>query len=236
MVYLNKVDQVDDEELLELVELEVRELLSSYEFPGDDIPIVSELGAEGAWRGDEDDNAGTVDRGEELMAAVDTLHSGAGAGEGQAVFDADRGCVLDLGSGHGGDGPDRAGIVKVGDEIEIVGHQGHDEDDVHGRGDVPQAPGPGRGGRQRRLSACAGPSAKEVERGQVLAKPGSITPHTKFKAEAYILTKDEGGRHTPFFNQLPAAVLLPDDGRDGDGGAAGGHGDGDAGRQRVDGR
>ena len=92
------------------------------------------------------------------------------------------------------------GIVKVGDEVEIVGIKDDEEDDRDGRGDVPQAARPGAGGRQHRVRCCAASDKDDVERGQVLAKPGSITPHTKFKAQAYILTKDEGGRHTPFFN------------------------------------
>ena len=111
---------------------------------------------------------------------------------------------------------------------------GDDEDDGDGRGDVPEAAGRGPGGRQRGLPACAARRRKRWSAGQVLAKPGSITPHTKFKAQAYILTKDEGGRHTPFFNGLPAAVLLPDDGRDGRREPSGRDGDGDAGRQRRD--
>ena len=90
------------------------------------------------------------------------------------------------------------GIVKVGEEVEIVGLQGHDEDGRHGRGDVPQAAGRGPGGRQHRRAA-ARPKREDIERGQVLAKPGSITPHKKFKGEIYVLKKEEGGRHTPFF-------------------------------------
>ena len=124
------------------------------------------------------------------------------------------------------------GIVKVGEEVEIVGHASDDEDD-RARAWRCSASCWTRA-RRATTSArcCAARSARRWSAARFCAKPGSITPHTKFKAEAYILTKEEGGRHTPFFTELPSAVLLPDDGRDGHGGSAGGHGDGDAGRQR----
>ena len=196
VVYMNKVDMVDDPELLDLVELEVRELLSKYEFPGDKIPIVrgSALAAlEGR----------DPELGKEsilaLMEAVDELHPAAGASEGPAVPDADRGRVLDLGPRHGGDGPDRARHREGG-------RRGRDR-----RAARPTTKTVVTGVEMfRKLldqgeagdnigALLRGTKREEVERGQVLAKPGSITPHTKFKAEAYILTKEEGGRHTPFF-------------------------------------
>jgi elongation factor Tu len=164
VVFMNKCDMVDDAELLELVEMEVRELLSKYEFPGDDTPIIKGsalLALEG-------------DKGElgeqaimKLAEALDTLHSEP-SGRWTAVPDADRGRVLDLGSRHGGDGAVERGIVKVGDEIEIVGMKADGEDDVHGRGDVPQAAGPGQAGDNVGV-LLRGTKREEVERGQVLA-------------------------------------------------------------------
>ena len=125
------------------------------------------------------------------------------------------------------------GIVNTGDEVEIVGIRDTAKTVVTGVEMFRKILDEGQAGDN---VGCLlrGTGKDEVERGQVLAKPGSITPHTKFKAQAYILTKEEGGRHTPFFNELPAAVLLPDDGRDGVADLAGRHGDGDAGRQRRD--
>ena len=195
VVFLNKCDAVEDPELIDLVEMEVRELLSKYEFPGDDLPVIrgSALGAlngEAQWEAKID----------ELMEAVDKNVPHAGARDRPAVPDADRRHLLDLGPRHGGDGPHRA---------------------RQGEG--------GRGSRDRRLPrdpqdgcapaskcsrsswtkvwrattpdfCCAASPKEDVERGMVLAKPGSITPHTKFKGEVYVLSKEEGGRHTPFFN------------------------------------
>ena len=196
VVFLNKCDMVDDPELLELVELEVRELLSKYDFPGDETPIVKGAAvkalADGGGR-----------RGEPVHRRADgcagLVHSGAEAGAGQAVSDADRGRVLDHGSGDGGDGSGGAGDREDGRRGGDRRDPGHDEDGGDGRGDVPEAPGRGSGGGQHRVSA-AGDGQGRRGAGQVLAKPGTITPHTKFKAQAYILTKEEGGRHTPFFN------------------------------------
>ena len=127
------------------------------------------------------------------------------------------------------------GIVKVGEEIEIVGIRPTQKTIVTGVEMFRKLLDQGQAGDNIGV-LLRGTKKDDVERGQVLAKPGSITPHTKFKGEVYVLTKEEGGRHTPFFNGLPSAVLLPDDGRDGSGDAAGGHGDGDAGRQREPGR
>ncbi len=196
VVFMNKCDMVDDPELLDLVEMEVRELLSTYQFPGDDIPIIRgsalmalenkepELGHDAILK---------------LMEAVDELHPAAGASDRPAVPDADRGRVLDLGPRHGGHGPHRARHRQGGRDGGDHRHQADLVDHGDGRRDVPQAAGPGRRRATISGACCAASSATAIERGQVLAKPGSVTPHTKFKAEAYILTKDEGGRHTPFF-------------------------------------
>ena len=151
VVYMNKVDMVDDPELLDLVELEVRELLTSYQFPGDDIPVVRGS----ALMALEDKNA---EQGEQsilkLMEAVDALHPAAGARQGQAVPDADRGRVLDLGPRHGGDGPRRARDREGRRGDRDRRPEGHDQDGGDGRRDVPQAAGPGRGGRQHRRAAA----------------------------------------------------------------------------------
>ncbi len=194
VVFMNKCDMVDDPELLDLVEMEVRELLSSYEFPGDDIPIVrgSALAAL------EDQQGAGPRRDPEADGSGGRVHPAAGASDRPAVPDADRRRVLDLGPRHGGDGPRRTRHREGRRGSRDRRHQADLQDHGHGRGDVPQAAGSGPGGRQcGRL--LRGVDREGVERGQVLAKPGSVTPHTNFKAEAYILTKDEGGRHTPFF-------------------------------------
>jgi elongation factor Tu len=195
VVYLNKVDQVDDEELLELVEMEVRELLSSYDYPGDDIPIVKGSALAALEGRDAEIGENSI---RALMEAVDSYIPTPARPDRPAVPDADRGRVLDLGPRHGGDGPGRARDHQRGRRGRDRGHPRDAEVGLHGRRDVPQASGPGRGGRQHR-GALRGIDKDAVERGQVLCKPGSVKPHTKFEAEAYILTKEEGGRHTPFF-------------------------------------
>ena len=141
VVYLNKCDQVDDEELLELVELEVRELLSAYEFPGDDIPVIKGSALQ-ALEGRQRAAGGALDPGAD--AGGGCVHPAAGAGDGPAVPDADRGRVLDLGAGHGGDGPGGARHHQRRRRDRDRGDQGHAQDGVHGRGDVPQAVGPWR--------------------------------------------------------------------------------------------
>ncbi len=196
VVYMNKVDQVDDEELLELVELELRELLSSYDFPGDDIPIVkgSALHAlEGT--NDETGKASIL----ALMDAVDAY-----------VPQPDRPKALPFlmpiedvfsisGRGTVVTGRIERGIVKVGDEVEIVGLKATQKTVCTGVEMFRKLLDSGEAG-DNIGALLRGTKREDVERGQVLAKPGSITPHTKFTAEAYILTKEEGGRHTPFFN------------------------------------
>ena len=187
---------VDDPELLDLVELEVRELLKKYEFPGDDMPVIRGSALKAMEKPEDPKAAEAI---WELMEAVDSYIPTPHAGGGQAVPDAGGGRVLDHGAGDGGDGADRAGDREGGGGDRDRGDAGAtQEDGGDGGGDVPQAAGRGAGGGQRG-ALLRGVDKDEVERGQVLAKPGSITPHTKFKAEVYVLTKEEGGRHTPFF-------------------------------------
>jgi elongation factor Tu len=196
VVYLNKVDMVDDAELLELVEMEVRELLSKYEFPGDDIPIVkgsAKLALEG-------------DKGElgeqSIMKLADALDSYIPTPE-RAIDGAFLMPVEDVfsisGRGTVVTGRIERGIVKVGDEIEIVGIRPTVKTTCTGVEMFRKLLDQGQAGDNVGV-LLRGTKREEVERGQVLAKPGSITPHTDFTAEVYVLSKDEGGRHTPFFN------------------------------------
>ncbi len=194
VVFMNKVDMVDDEELLDLVELEVRELLSSYEFPGDDLPVVRGSALK-ALEGD----AGYASTVEELMAAVDDYVP-------LPVRDVDKPFLMPIedvfsisGRGTVVTGRVDRGIVKVSDEIEIVGFQETQKKVVTGVEMFRKLLDEGVAGDNIGV-LLRGLEKDEVERGQVLAKPKSITPHTKFKGEVYVLTKDEGGRHTPFFN------------------------------------
>ncbi|HTW27484.1 MAG TPA: elongation factor Tu [Acetobacteraceae bacterium] len=196
VVFLNKVDMVDDPELLELVEMEVRELLSSYQFPGDDIPIIRgsalmaleeknpELGEQAVLK---------------LMEAVDAYIP-------QPERPKDRPFLMPIedvfsisGRGTVVTGRIERGVVKVGDEVEIVGLRDTQKTIVTGVEMFRKLLDAGEAG-DNVGALLRGTKREEVERGQVLAKPGSITPHTKFKAEAYVLTKEEGGRHTPFFS------------------------------------
>ncbi len=195
VVYMNKVDQVDDEEILDLVELEVRELLSSYDFPGDDIPVIRGS-ALAALDGKDDDRGAPSVR--ELMTAVDDYIP-------QPERPKDRPFLMPIedvfsisGRGTVVTGRIERGIVNVGDEVEIIGIKETAKSVVTGVEMFRKLLDSGEAGDN---VGCLlrGVGRDEVERGQVLAKPGSITPHTKFKAEAYILTKEEGGRHTPFF-------------------------------------
>jgi elongation factor Tu len=196
VVFLNKVDTVDDEELLDLVELEVRELLSSYKFPGDDIPIVrgSALKALEGDKGDLGEPALL-----KLMAEVDAYIP-------QPEREIDRPFLMPVedvftisGRGTVATGRVERGKVKVGEEIEIVGMKDTAKTVVTGVEMFRKILDEGLAGDN---VGCLlrGVKREEIERGQVLAKPGSITPHTKFEAEVYVLTKEEGGRHTPFFN------------------------------------
>ena len=195
VVFLNKVDMVDDPELLELVELEVRELLSSYNFPGDDIPIVS--GSALMALEDKNPEIGH-DAILKLMEAVDAYIP-------QPERPVDRPFLMPIedvfsisGRGTVVTGRVERGIVKVGEEIEIVGLKDTVKTTVTGVEMFRKLLDQGQAG-DNIGALLRGTKREDVERGQVLAKPGSITPHTTFKAEAYILTKEEGGRHTPFF-------------------------------------
>ena len=195
VVYLNKVDQVDDEELLELVEMEIRELLSEYDFPGDDIPIIA--GSALAALEGRDDEIGK-DSINKLMAAVDEyipqperLIDGAFLMPIEDVFSiSGRGTVVT--------GRVERGVVKVGEEVEIVGIKETIKTTVTGVEMFRKLLDTGEAG-DNIGALIRGVAREDVERGQVLAHVGTITPHAKFKAEAYILSKDEGGRHTPFF-------------------------------------
>ena len=196
VVYLNKVDQVDDPELLELVELEVRELLSSYEYPGDDIPVVcgTALGAL-----EDKDEATGKDSIIALMAAVDEYIPQPHRPKDLAFLMPIEDVFSISGRGTVVTGRIERGIVNVGDEVEIVGLKDTTKTVVTGVEMFRKLLDSGEAGDN---VGCLlrGVGRDEVERGQVLAKPGSITPHMKFMAEAYILTKEEGGRHTPFFS------------------------------------
>ncbi len=193
VVYLNKVDQVDDEELLDLVELEVRELLSEYDFPGDDIPVLRGSALQ-ALEGDEAGEASVL----ELMQAVDEYVpepdrpiDGAFLMPIEDVFSiSGRGTVVT--------GRVERGIVKVGDEVEIVGVRETEKTTCTGVEMFRKLLDQGQAGDNIGV-LLRGVERTGVERGQVLSRPGSITPHTRFLAETYVLTKEEGGRHTPFF-------------------------------------
>ncbi len=217
VVFLNKVDQVDDEELLELVEMEVRELLSSYDFPGDDLPIIA--GSALAALEGRDDAIGK-EKILELMKSVDDY-----------IPQPDRPVDLPFlmpiedvfsisGRGTVVTGRVETGVVKVGEEIEIIGLRDTQKSTCTGVEMFRKLLDSGQAG-DNIGALLRGVGREDVERGQVLAKPGSITPHTKFKCECYILTKEEGGRHTPFFSNyrpqfyfrttdVTGSVVLPD--------------------------
>ena len=193
VVFLNKVDMVDDEELLELVEMEVRELLTEYSFPGDDIPIIkgSALGAlngEGQWE----------DKIMELMEAVDSYIPTPERPVDQAFLMPIEDVFTITGRGTVVTGRVERGIVNVGEEVEIVGIKPTAKTTVTGVEMFRKLLDSGQAG-DNIGALLRGTKKEEVERGQVLAKPGSVSPHTSFKSEVYVLTKDEGGRHTPFF-------------------------------------
>ncbi|WP_404403565.1 elongation factor Tu [Pelagibacterium halotolerans] len=195
VVFLNKVDQVDDEELLELVELEVRELLSSYEFPGDDIPIVK--GSALAALEDKTPEIGH-DAILELMRNVDDYIPQPERPKDQPFLMPVEDVFSISGRGTVVTGRVERGVIKVGEEVEIVGIKPTQKTTVTGVEMFRKLLDSGEAG-DNIGALIRGIDRSQVERGQVLCKPGSVTPHTKFVAEAYILTKDEGGRHTPFF-------------------------------------
>jgi elongation factor Tu len=195
VVFLNKCDMVDDPELLELVELEVRELLSSYEYPGDDIPIVKGSATEALNNGDAKLGHDAV---LELMAAVDSYIPQPERPIDQPFLMPIEDVFSISGRGTVVTGRVERGIVKVGEEVEIVGIKDTQKTTVTGVEMFRKLLDQGQAG-DNIGALIRGIDRTQVERGQVLAKPGSVTPHTDFVAEAYILTKEEGGRHTPFF-------------------------------------
>ena len=195
MVYMNKTDQVDDEELIELVDMEIRELLSSYDFPGDDIPIITGSALK-ALEGDQSDQG--VPSILKLIEAMDDYFP-------EPVRDTDKPFLLPIedvfsisGRGTVVTGRVERGIVKVGEDLEVVGIHETRKTVCTGVEMFRKLLDEGRAGDNVGV-LLRGTKREDVERGQVLAHPGTITPHTKFEAEVYILSKDEGGRHTPFF-------------------------------------
>jgi elongation factor Tu len=199
VVFLNKVDMVDDPELLDLVELEVRELLSGYDFPGDDIPVVRGSALKALESDSTDPAAAEYECIWNLMNAVDDAIP-------EPVRDVDKDFLMPIedvftisGRGTVVTGRVERGVVKVSEEIEIVGIKDTSKTVVTGVEMFRKVLDEGRAGDNIGV-LLRGVKREEVERGQVLAKPGSITPHLKFKGEVYVLTKEEGGRHTPFFN------------------------------------
>jgi elongation factor Tu len=217
MVYMNKADQVDDEELIELVDMEIRELLSSYDFPGDDVPVIVGSALK-ALEGDESDIG--IPSILKLVDEMDKYFP-------EPVRDTDKPFLLPIedvfsisGRGTVVTGRVERGVVKVGEEIEIVGIKETHKTTCTGVEMFRKLLDEGRAGDNVGV-LLRGIKREEVERGQVLAHVGSITPHTKFEAEVYILSKDEGGRHTPFFKgyrpqfyfrttDVTGAVTLPD--------------------------
>ena len=198
VVFLNKVDQVDDEELLELVEMEIRELLDSYDFPGDDTPIVkgSALAAMESTSTDADDEVFVPIK--ELLEAVDSFIP-------EPVRDLDKDFLMSVedvftisGRGTVATGQVERGVVKVGEEIEITGIRETQTTTVTGVEMFRKSLDQGQAGDNVGI-LLRGVKREDIERGQVICKPGTITPHTKFKGQVYVLDKDEGGRHTPFF-------------------------------------
>jgi len=196
VVYLNKADQVDDEELLELVELEVRDLLSTYEFPGDDTPIVTGSALK-ALEGDASDIG--VPSIEKLLEALDEYIPVPDRPVDQPFLMPIEDVFSISGRGTVVTGRIERGMVKVGDEIEIVGIKDTAKTTCTGVEMFRKLLDSGEAGDNVGV-LLRGTKREEVERGQVLCKPGSITPHTKFEAEVYVLSKEEGGRHTPFFS------------------------------------
>jgi elongation factor Tu len=196
VVFMNKVDQVDDPELIELVELELRELLSSYEFPGDDIPIIKGSALNALNNPDDAEATACI---AELMEAVDSYIP-------TPTRDVDKPFLMPVedvfsitGRGTVGTGRIERGVINVGEEVDLVGMGASRKTVITGVEMFRKLLDRGEAGDNVGL-LMRGVDKEELERGMVAAKPGSITPHTKFKGEVYVLTKEEGGRHTPFFN------------------------------------
>ena len=196
IVFMNKCDMVDDPELLDLVELEVRELLSKYEFPGDDVPVIRGSALHALENPDDEEKTKCI---WELMEALDTYFPVPDRPVDKPFLMPIEDIFSISGRGTVATGRIDTGIIKVGEEVEIVGFKETMKTTATGVEMFRKLLDEGRAGENVGI-LLRGTKREEIERGQVLAKPGSITPHTKFKAEVYILTKDEGGRHTPFFN------------------------------------
>ncbi|MEE3346725.1 MAG: elongation factor Tu [Nitrospinota bacterium] len=196
IVFMNKCDMVDDPELLDLVELEVRELLSKYEFPGDDVPVIRGSALQALENPEDEEKTKCI---WELMEALDTYFPVPERPVDKPFLMPIEDIFSISGRGTVATGRVETGIIKVGEEVEIVGFKDTMKTTATGVEMFRKLLGEGRAGENVGV-LLRGTKRDEIERGQVLAKPGSITPHTKFKAEVYILTKDEGGRHTPFFN------------------------------------
>jgi elongation factor Tu len=196
VVYMNKVDMVDDEELLDLVELEMRELLSEYEFPGDDIPIIRGSALEALNNPEDAEKTKSI---MELVEAIDSYIPEPERAVDQPFLMPVEDVFSITGRGTVATGRIESGIIKTSEEVEMVGLGAKRKTVVTGVEMFRKILDEGQAGDNAGL-LLRGVNKEEIERGMVLAKPGSITPHTKFEAEVYILSKDEGGRHTPFFN------------------------------------
>ena len=195
-VFMNKCDMVDDPELLDLVEMEVRELLSKYDFPGDDVPVIRGSALQALENPEDEEKSKCI---WELMEALDTYFPVPDRPVDKPFLMPIEDVFSISGRGTVATGRIETGIIKVGEEIEIVGFKETMKTTATGVEMFRKLLDEGRAGENVGI-LLRGTKREEIERGQVLAKPGSITPHTKFKAEVYILTKEEGGRHTPFFN------------------------------------
>ena len=195
-VFMNKCDMVDDPELLDLVELEVRELLSKYEFPGDDVPVIRGSALQALENPEDEEKTKCI---WELMEALDTYFPMPDRPVDKPFLMPIEDIFSISGRGTVATGRVETGVIKTGEEIEIVGFRETTKTTATGVEMFRKILDEGRAGENVGV-LLRGTKRDEIERGQVLAKPGSITPHTKFKAEVYILTKEEGGRHTPFFN------------------------------------
>lgn len=195
LVYLNKIDQVDDPELLDLVELEVRELLSSYEFPGDDVPVIRGSALEALNNIDDPEKTKSI---QELLDAIDEFVPTPKRDVEKPFLMPVEDVFSITGRGTVGTGRIERGQVKVGEEMELVGLGAHRKTVITGVEMFRKLLDEGQAGDNVGL-LLRGVEKEELERGMVVAKPGSITPHTKFKANVYVLKKEEGGRHTPFF-------------------------------------
>jgi elongation factor Tu len=195
-VFMNKCDMVDDPELLDLVEMEVRELLSKYDFPGDDVPVIRGSALQALENPEDEEKTKAI---WELMGALDTYFPVPDRPVDKPFLMPIEDIFSISGRGTVATGRVEQGVIKVGEELEIVGFKDTMKTTCTGVEMFRKLLDEGRAGENVGI-LLRGTKREEIERGQVLSKPGSITPHTKFKAEVYILTKEEGGRHTPFFN------------------------------------